>query len=299
MTFGRTVPGGLSPGLQTAIMGVLDGKAVVITGAGRGLGRASALHAAACGAAVVVNDIDGQPAEEVVSLIEGSGGRAVTSVGSVADPDQAHTAIQRCLTEFGRIDGLVNNAGVRYQAPVWEDTPERMRELIEVNVLGSLYCGSAAARAMREQGAGSIVNMASLAMVGQRTATTYATSKGAVSSMTVAWAVELAEHGVRVNGLFPLAHTRMAQADTRTPAPPEETPDRIAPIVTYLLSDLSAAVTGQLIRYTANKVHIVRQPSAKEPVLRNDNWDVHDIADAFDNHLLAALEPPPGQRWTR
>ncbi|HEX6352571.1 SDR family oxidoreductase [Actinophytocola sp.] len=280
-------------------MGILAGKAVVVTGAGRGLGRASALHAAACGAAVVVNDIDGQPAEEVVSLIEDSGGRAVTSVGSVADPGQADAAVQRCLAEFGRIDGLVNNAGVRYQALVWEDMPERMRELIEVNVLGSLYCGSAAARAMREQGTGSIVNMASLAMIGQRTAATYSASKGAMSSMTVAWAGELAEHGVRVNALFPLAHTRMALADTRSPAPPEETPERIAPIVTYLLSDLSTAVTGQLIRFTANKVHIVRQTSAKEPVLRNDGWEVHDIAEAFDNHLIDALEPPPSQRWTR
>jgi NAD(P)-dependent dehydrogenase (short-subunit alcohol dehydrogenase family) len=273
------------------IMSFLEGKAVVITGAGRGLGRAAALHAAACGAAVVVNDIDAEPADEVVSLIEGSGGRAVTSVGSVADPGQAHAAIQRCLDEFGRIDGLVNNAGVRYQARVWEDTPERMRELIEVNVLGSLYCGSAAARAMREQGTGSIVNMASLAMVGQSTAATYASSKAAMSSMTVAWAVELAEHGVRVNALFPLAHTRMSQTDTRAPAPPEETPERIAPIVTYLLCDLSSAVTGQWIRFTANKVHIVRQTSAKEPVLRNDDWDVHDIAEAFDNQLRAALEP--------
>jgi NAD(P)-dependent dehydrogenase (short-subunit alcohol dehydrogenase family) len=280
-------------------MSILNGKAVVITGAGRGLGRACALHAAACGAAVVVNDIDGQPADEVVSLIENSGGRAVTSIGSVADPGQAHAAIQRCLTEFGRIDGLVNNAGVRYQALVWEDTPERMRELIDVNVLGSLYCGSAAARAMREQGTGSIVNMASLAMVGQSTAATYSASKGAVSSVTVAWAVDLADHGVRVNGLFPLAHTRMALTDTRTPAPPEETPERIAPIVTYLLSDLSTAVTGQLIRFTATTLHIVRQTSAKEPVLRNDDWDVHDIAEVFDNHLSGAMEPPPAHRWRR
>ncbi|GAB3429063.1 SDR family NAD(P)-dependent oxidoreductase [Actinophytocola sediminis] len=271
-------------------MSILAGKAVVITGAGRGLGRAYALHAAACGAAVVVNDIDGQPADEVVSLITESGGRAVASVGSVADPDQAHAAVQLCLDVFGGIDGLVNNAGLRYQALVWEDNPARMRELIEVNVLGSLYCGWAAARAMRAQGTGSIVNMASLAMVGQSTAATYSTSKGAVSSATVAWAADLAPHGVRVNGLFPLAHTRMALADTRTPAPPEETPERIAPIVTYLLSDLSSAVTGQLIRFTANKIYIVRQPAAKQPVLRNDGWEVPDIAEAFDSQLHAVLE---------
>ena len=278
-------------------MSVLDGKAVVVTGAGRGLGRAAALHAAANGASVVVNDIDRQPAEEVVALITDSGGSAVASVGSVADSAEAQAAIDRCVTEFGGLDGLVNNAGMRYQARVWEDTPARMRELIEVNVLGFMYCGSAAARVMRDRGAGSIVNMGSLAMVGQATASTYSTSKGAVSSMTVAWAVELAEHGVRVNALFPLAHTRMALTDTRSPAPPEETPERIAPMVTYLLSDLSAAVTGQFIRFTANRVHIVRQVSAKEPVLRNDGWDVGDIAEAFESHLNTVLEAPPSARW--
>lgn len=280
-------------------MGVLDGKAVVITGAGRGLGRAYALHAASGGAAVVVNDIDGQPADEVVSLIRSSGGRAVASIGSVVDPESAQAAVRLCRDEFGRVDGLVNNAGVRYQAQVWADEPARMRALIEVNVLGSMYAGSAAAAVMRAQGGGSIVNMASLAMVGQPTAATYSASKGAVASMTVAWAVELAEYGVRVNGLCPVAWTRMAQADTRTPPSPDQTPDRIAPIVTYLLSDRSAGVTGQLIRFTTTKLHIVRQTSAKEPVLRNDGWDVDDIAAAFDTQLADVLEPPPGQRWVR
>jgi NAD(P)-dependent dehydrogenase (short-subunit alcohol dehydrogenase family) len=280
-------------------MRFLEGKAVVVTGAGRGLGKAAAVHAAACGAAVVVNDVDAAPADEVVSLIQRSGGRAVASVGSVSDPGVAERTVRRCLDEFGSVDGLVNNAGVRYQARVWEDTPERMRELIEVNVLGSLFCGSAAARVMREQGSGSIVNMASLAMVGQATAATYSASKGAVSSVTLAWARDMAEHGVRVNGLFPLAHTRMSLADTRSPAPTDETPERIAPIVTYLLSDRSAAVTGQLIRFTANKLHIVHHASVKEPVLRNEGWEVDDIAAAFDNHLIAVLEPPPGRQWTR
>ncbi|HVV23954.1 MAG TPA: SDR family oxidoreductase [Pseudonocardiaceae bacterium] len=278
-------------------MDFLRDKAVVVTGAGRGLGRAAALHAAACGASVVVNDIDRDPAEEVVALIEGVGGRAVASVGSVADPEQADAAVRRCVAEFGTLDGLVNNAGVRYQAAVWEDTPARMRELIEVNVLGSLYCGSAAARVMRANGRGSIVNMASLAMVGQPTAATYSSSKGAVSSMTVAWAVELAEHGVRVNGLFPLAHTRMAKTDTRSAAPPDQTPDQIAPVVTYLLSDLATGVTGQLIRYTSEQAFVVRQIAPKQPVLRHGDWDVPDIAAAFDDHLNAVLEPFPVRRF--
>ncbi|WP_020666507.1 SDR family NAD(P)-dependent oxidoreductase [Amycolatopsis nigrescens] len=278
-------------------MDVLEGKAVVVTGAGRGLGRAYAMHAAAAGAAVVVNDIDAEPAEDVVSAILAAGGQAVASIGSVADPEQAGAAIERCRTRFGRIDGLVNNAGLRYQAPVWEDDPARMRALVEVNVLGSMYCGSAAARAMRAQGSGSIVNMGSLAMVGQPTAASYSASKGAVASMTVAWAVELAEHGIRVNGLCPLAWTRMAQADTKARTTPVDTPERIAPIVTYLLSDLSAGVTGQLIRYAPGRLHIVRQTSGKEPVLQHEGWDVPEIAEAFENQLAGALELPPAQRW--
>jgi NAD(P)-dependent dehydrogenase (short-subunit alcohol dehydrogenase family) len=246
-----------------------------------------------------VNDIDAAAAEEVVSLIQRRAGRAVASIGSVAEPDQAAAAIQCCLDQFDTIDGLVNNAGVRYQARVWEDDPARMRELVDVNVLGPMYCGSAAARAMRDQGSGSIVNVGSLAMVGQSTAATYSASKGAVASMTVAWAVELAEHGVRVNGVCPVAWTRMAQADTKPGATPADAPEHNAPIVTYLLSDLSVGVTGQLIRFSTDKLHIVRQTSAKEPVLRHDHGDVQDIADAFDNQLVDALEAPPGQRWAR
>lgn len=278
-------------------MSVLDGRAVVITGAGRGLGRASALHAAAHGAAVVVNDVDDGPADEVVSAIREAGGRAVPSVGSVADPDQAHAAVARCLTEFGRIDGLVNNAGVRYEAPVWEDPPDQARQLIEINVLGSLYCGAAAARAMRDQGSGSIVNMASLAMVGQPGAATYAASKGAVSSMTVAWAWDLRDHGVRVNGLFPLALTRMSGAGSGV----RQTPGEVAPVVTYLLSDLSCAVTAQLIRYTGSKIHIVRQIGAMDPVLAVGG-DLAQIAEAFDRHLVldnptrATVDPEPVTR---
>jgi NAD(P)-dependent dehydrogenase (short-subunit alcohol dehydrogenase family) len=279
-------------------MGVLDGKAVVVTGAGRGLGRAYALHAATSGAAVVVNDVDAGPAEHVVGLIHGSGGRATASIGSVADPRRAAAAIERCLDAFGRIDGLVNNAGVRYQAPLCADDPRWMRALIEVNVLGSMYCASAAARAMRAQGSGSIVNVGSLAMVGRPTAAAYSASKGAVASMTVAWAAELAEQGVRVNCVCPVAWTRMAQADSRAPATAADTPDRIAPVVTFLLSDLAIGITGQLVRYVSDKLHIVGQVSAKEPVLRHNGWDTDDIARAFATKLAGALEPPPAERWS-
>jgi NAD(P)-dependent dehydrogenase (short-subunit alcohol dehydrogenase family) len=280
-------------------MRILEDKAVVITGAGRGLGRAYAIHAAGHGAAVLVNDIDSGLAEEVAGRIRESGGRAVAGGQSVADPDQAVALIDQCLAEFGKIDGLVNNAALGYHAPPWEADLGRMRELIEVNVLGSLYCGSVAARAMHAQGSGVILNVASGSLLGQRGAPAYSASKGAVASMTYSWAADLAEHGIRVNAVCPKAWTRMMEADPKAPvlSNPRETPDRVAPLVTYLLSDLSAGITGQLIRFVGDKLCLVRQSAVKEPVLLREHWEVEDIAKAFEGELADALEPPPIDRW--
>jgi NAD(P)-dependent dehydrogenase (short-subunit alcohol dehydrogenase family) len=278
-------------------MNVLEGKAVVITGAGRGLGRAFARHAVAEGARVVVNDVDAAPAGEVAAEL---GDRAVVSTHSVADPAQAAALVDQCVAEFGRIDGLVNNAALNYKAPPWSDDPARMRNLIEVNVLGALYCGTAAASRMHARGSGVILNICSGSIIGQRNAAAYSASKGAVASMTFSWATDLAEHGIRVNALAPLALTRMVLDDPQAKAayganPP---PEDIAPMATYLLSDLSAPMTGQLVRSTGNKIHIVRQPAVKHPVLQRDRWEVTDIAAAFEQELSGALEPPPRVRWT-
>ncbi|HZA17610.1 MAG TPA: SDR family oxidoreductase [Pseudonocardiaceae bacterium] len=274
-------------------MGILEGKAIVITGAGRGLGEAYALHAAQSGASVVVNDIDGELAEAVADRIGRCGGRAVASAQSVRDPGQASGVVERCLAEFGKVDGLVNNAALNYEALPWDEDVDVARELIEVNVLGVLYCGIAAARVMRTQRAGSIVNISSGSSFGQRAAGTYAASKGAVASLTYSWALDLAELGVRVNGVCPLAWTRMVE---RSPAAQlrvtrRRTPDRVAPLVTYLLSDRAEGITGQLIRFTGDQLHIVRQAGIKEPVLHREGWATEDIAAAFDGVLDHHLEP--------
>jgi NAD(P)-dependent dehydrogenase (short-subunit alcohol dehydrogenase family) len=274
-------------------MGVLDGKAVVITGAGRGLGEAYALHAAQAGAAVVVNDVDAEPVEALAARIVAQGGRAVASVASVADPDQAGGIVARCLAEFGALDGLVNNAAVSYLAYPWEEDLAAARELIEVNVLGVLYCGTAAARVMRAQRAGSIVNISSGSSFGQRELGTYAASKGAVASLTYSWALDLAEFGVRVNGVCPLAWTRLVEAHPAAHArvTRARTPDRVAPLITYLLSDRAEGITGQLIRFLGDQLHIVRQPGIKDPVLQRASWTIDDIATAFDEVLDHHLEP--------
>jgi NAD(P)-dependent dehydrogenase (short-subunit alcohol dehydrogenase family) len=277
-------------------MALLGGRAVVITGAGRGLGRAFARHAAESGAAVVVNDVDAEPARETVAAIEAAGGTAVPSIGSVADADYARALIALCRTRFGKLDGLVNNAAIGYHARPWEDDDaERTRALVETNVLGPLHCGTAAAKVMVAQGNGVLVNVTSGSMIGQRGAAAYSASKGAVASMTYSWAADLARHGVRVNAVSPIAWTRLMAADpngNREAHPPE----RVAPLVTYLLSDLSAGVTGQVLRLADGHLHAVRQPAIIRPVLHQDVWTPEEIAAAVDGELV--LETPPRDRWT-
>ncbi|MGH3793707.1 MAG: SDR family NAD(P)-dependent oxidoreductase [Pseudonocardiaceae bacterium] len=284
-------------------MNLLKGKAVVITGAGRGLGEAYAVHAARAGACVVVNDVEGELAEAVANRITAEGGRAVASAQSVRDPDQASAIVERCLAQFGRVDGLVNNAGLHHEARPWAEDVDAARELIEVNVLGVLYCSIAAARLMRRQRAGSIVNIASGSLFGQRRAGTYSASKGAVASLTYSWALDLEGLGVRVNAVCPSAWTRLVEASpaARLCCTPERTPQRIAPLITYLLSDRSAGITGQVIRFTGDQLHIVRQPEFKDPVLSGAGWCTEDIEAAFEDVLGDYLEPfglekrlPPG-----
>ena len=277
-------------------MGILDGRAVVITGAGRGLGRAFARHAAESGAAVVVNDVDAEPAHETVAAIEAAGGTAVASVGSVAGADYARELITVCRNRFGKLDGLVNNAAVGYHARPWEDDDaERTRALVETNVLGPFHCGTAAAKVMVAQGNGVIVNVTSGSMIGQRGAAAYSASKGAVASMTYSWAADLASRGVRVNAVSPIAWTRLMAADPNG-NPDAHPPERVAPLVTYLLSDLSAGVTGQVLRLADGHLHAVRQPAIIRPVLYQEVWTPEEIAAAVEGALV--LEPPPRDRWT-
>jgi NAD(P)-dependent dehydrogenase (short-subunit alcohol dehydrogenase family) len=288
---------------------LLDGKAVVVTGGGRGLGEAFAVHAAQAGASVVVNDVDADLAERTAANIRAHGHRAVASGHSVTDPGQAQAIIDQCVETYGKIDGLVNNAGLNYEALPWQEDPEQIRELVEVNVLGVIYTGTAATKAMIESGAGgSIVNISSGASLGQRKLGVYAASKGAVASLTYSWALDLEDAGIRVNAVCPLAHTRMVWKSERSlrNCPPERTPSRIAPLVLYLLGDTAHGITGQMIRCNGPQLHIMGQPHLKAPILERQVWDTESVQHAFDEVFSAHLEPyglekrvPPRLRkWT-
>ena len=288
---------------------LLEGKAVVVTGAGRGLGEAFAVHVAQAGGSVVVNDIDVELAERTAENIREHGGRAVASGHTVADPTQAQAIIDLCVATFGTIDGLVNNAGLNYEALPWEEDVEQVRDLVEVNVLGVMYTGMAAIKAMRTQpGGGSIVNISSGASLGQRKLGVYAASKGAVASLTYSWALDLEDAGIRVNAVCPLAHTRMVWKSERSlrACPPDHTPSKIAPVVLFLLGTGSSGITGQMIRCNGPQLHVMGQPFLKAPILERQVWDTDTVQRAFDEVFSAHLEnyglekrvPPRLRKWT-
>jgi NAD(P)-dependent dehydrogenase (short-subunit alcohol dehydrogenase family) len=278
----------------------LEGKAIVVTGAGQGLGRSYALRAAELGACVVVNDLDRGNAENVASAIESSGGKSIPVVGSVADWDFAEDLVQRCIGSFGSIDGLVNNAALHYLELPWDETERQIRSLIEVNVLGTIYCGVHALRAMIRQRRGSIVNVSSSAQFGMELRSTYGASKGAAASLTYGWAGEAMPYNVRVNALSPGANTPMMEASKKdelrfsrveTPLLSIPGPDTVAPIVGYLLSDLAQGITGQHFRMAWNEISIVAHPADLPPYEQRESWTEQEIATAFDGTLRAHLKP--------
>ena len=287
----------------------LKDRAVVVTGAGRGLGEAFATHLAQAGVKVVVNDIDAELAERTAANIRAHGGQAVASGHTVTDPAQAEALVRLCVDEYGSIDGLVNNAGLNYEALPWQEETDQVRELVEVNVLGVMYTGIAAVKTMVAQGrGGAIVNVSSGASLGQRKLGVYSASKGAVASLTYSWALDLEEAGIRVNAICPLAHTRMVWKSERSlrNCPPDRTPSRIAPLVLFLLSDEAEGITGQLVRCNGPQLHIMGQPYLKSPILERQMWDTETVRRAFDEVFSAHLEPyglekrvPPRLRkWT-
>lgn len=280
------------PGQSTAR---LHGKAVVITGAGNGLGRSYALAAGAAGASVIVDDVEHECAAETASQIRAAGGVAVASDLSVADPTSCERVVQLCRDEFGSIDGLVNNAGIVHQAPPWEESAERLRTLVEVNVLGAMWCGVAAIRAMREQvTGGSIINVSSGASLGVPLVSAYGATKGALMSLSYGWALDLQDTPIRVNCLAPTARTRMVTdivTSTEHLVPRSRTPDRVAPVVVFLLSDRARGITGQFVRFDGDRLQLVAPPEFVEPSVARDQWSVGDVADAFDEILRPALQP--------
>jgi NAD(P)-dependent dehydrogenase (short-subunit alcohol dehydrogenase family) len=277
----------------------LAGKAVVITGSGRGIGAATAKLAASLGARVVVNDVDAGPAGQTVAEITAAGGTAVAQVADITTWDGAGRLVDRCVEAFGRIDGLVNNAGISRLATLAETTEAHLREVIEVNLFGTAFCAAHAVRHMRPQKSGAIVNVTSGAHMGLPAMGAYGGSKGAVASFTYCWAMESARYGVRVNAVSPMADTRMIDIATEyrlakggkavpfTPPPPANN----APVVCFLLSDAAAGVNGQLVRIEGRQLSLLSHPGVALPLHENDAWTFDGVADVFRRDLAQRQFP--------
>jgi NAD(P)-dependent dehydrogenase (short-subunit alcohol dehydrogenase family) len=277
------------------VTGILEGKAVVITGSGRGLGRAFAEAVAGAGAGVVINDIDGDVAEQAAAEITAAGAQAIADDSSVASWDGASDLIDACLGAFGRIDGLVNNAGVFYTRSPLQETEPELRRIIETNVMGPQFCGVHALRAMARSGGGSIVNIGSEAMQGYAMMGAYATTKGAVASMTYAWSHHRDETHTRVNAVLPNAQTRMTPVDAAGNALPRPDASTVAPAVVYLLSDLSAGINGKLLKFNGTTLApMLPATLVSDAPYREHGWTVSDIAEACDGPLAEVLQASSG-----
>ena len=260
----------------------LEGRSVIITGAGRGLGRAYARAVADAGARVIVNDVNRDLLGEVWEELRAAGVDCERSLGSVAEWEEAGAMVDLCVRTFGGVDCLVNNAGIHYVTPSEADTPEQMREMVDVNVLGTLYPGVHAIRRMLTQGRGVILNVSSGASMGLPGVASYAASKGAVLSATWTWATEFRDRGIRVNAIHPAAHTVMVDHTLAVrPSVVTWPPEKVAPLVVFLLSDRSRHITGQVVRMWGDDLHLTSHHHPIEPLLHNENWTVESIEGAF------------------
>jgi len=245
----------------------------------------------------VVNDVEAAMAQSVVADIVRAGGRAVADHADISTWAGAGHLIQRCQSEFGAVDGLVNNAAIFRLAKPWEQDPAEFRQVLETNLLGTAYCGMHALFAMVEQGRGSIVNVTSGSQSGAAAMAAYGASKGGVAALTYCWAADVAGTGIRVNAVSPNAHTRMAdeferylgeQARGQNVGKPPETN---APAVVFLLSDAASAVNGQVLRIDGEELSLMTHPEVAEPTARNPQWSVGAVAEAFAGPLGQALQP--------
>jgi NAD(P)-dependent dehydrogenase (short-subunit alcohol dehydrogenase family) len=284
---------------------ILKDKVVVITGAGGGIGRDFALAAAKAGAKVVVNDIgtsvkgEGSnigPAQSVVDEIRAFGGQATPNTDSVSDWESANRIIKNALDVFGRIDGVVNNAGILRDRFFFNMSIDDWKSVIDVHLNGAFYVARAAAPYFKSQESGAYVNMTSTSgLIGNLGQANYSAAKLAVVGLSKSIALDMAKFNVRSNCIAPFAWSRMISSI------PAETDDqkarverlkrmessKIAPMAVYLLSDQAAAdkVSGQIFGVRANEIFLFNQNRPVRSVQRADGWTPETIAD----HAIPAM----------
>ena len=279
------------------MVGILDGKAALVTGAGRGIGRQVALDVARAGAKVVVNDLggglggegsDASPAAQVADEIEAAGGAAIANADSVAEPDGAARMVQAAVDAFGRIDAVVNVAGILRDAMFHKMAPDEWRAVIDVHLNGSYWVSRAAVEQFRAKESGAFVHFTSTSgLVGAIGQANYAAAKMGIVGLSRAIAMEGARFGIRSNAVSPFAWTRMIES---IPVQSEEmaqsfekfragaTAAQIAPVVSYLISDAASQVTGQIFGVRGNEIYLMSQPRPIRTLHNSDGWSHEALA---------------------
>lgn len=283
---------------------MLENKVALITGAGRGIGREMALMMASHGAKIVVNDpgvsltgedeTDG-PANEVVRDIKAAGGEAVADYGSVSESASAKAMVARAVDTFGKIDIVVNNAGILRDVIFHKMTDEDWDSVIKVHLYGSYYVSRAAAEHFRKQESGAFVHMTSTSgLVGNPGQANYSAAKMGIIGLSKSLALDMLRFNVRSNCISPFAWSRMVGSIPNTPDQEARlnslkmlTPDKIAPVAVFLASDDAKAVNGQILAVRGNEVFLMSQPRPLRSVHRSEGWTPETLRD----HLLPTLKP--------
>ena len=293
-------------------MGSLDGRVAIVTGAGRGIGRSVALLLASEGMSVVVNDLGGAldgsgsdagPARQVAGEIAGSGGSAVANGADVADHAAAEGLIKTALGEFGRLDVLVNAAGILRDRMVFNMTEQEWDDVIRVHLKGTFNTTKFAAahwRARRDESAQNrIINFTSVSgLHGSPGQPNYAAAKMGIVGLTYSTANSLARYGVTVNAVSPSATTRMTESvpgdrrRARPGTPDERSPDNVAPVVAYLASERSGWITGRIVHAAGYEVALYDNPHPVIRVIGTGPWSVDALAAQVERAFGPVLGRP-------
>lgn len=286
-------------------MAILEGKVVAVTGAGRGIGREIALLAAREGAKVVVNDLgadaDGSggdvgPAQEVVDLIKADGGVAIVNGANIADPAGASSIVEDAVRAYGRLDAVVNNAGILRDRIFHKMSQNDWDESIRVNLNGYYYVSKAAGLQFKEQGGGSMVHFTSTSgLIGNFGQANYSAAKMGVVGLSNSIALDMQRFGVTSNCIAPFAWSRLtASIPAETDAEKERverlksmSAEKIAPLAVFLASDQAKDVTGQIFCVRKNEIFLFSVPRPIRSMHRSEGWTPDTIA----SDLLPAFKP--------